>query len=134
MRASQVTLMVKKKKKQTNPPANAGDARDRVQSLGREDPLRRAWQPTPVFLPGKPRGQRSRQATVHGVSKSLTRLSTHAHTARETVSTVSLPRGNLTRMSPHAGYTGLLWAEVLEAPARRWGDISTGLHPQKREH
>ena len=23
-----------------------------VQSLGWEDPLRRAWQPTPVFLPG----------------------------------------------------------------------------------
>ena len=24
-----------------------------VQSLGWEDPLRRAWQPTPVFLPGE---------------------------------------------------------------------------------
>ena len=24
-----------------------------VQSLGYEDPLRRAWQPTPVFLPGE---------------------------------------------------------------------------------
>ena len=24
-----------------------------VQSLGREDPWRRKWQPTPVFLPGK---------------------------------------------------------------------------------
>ena len=32
----------------------------RVQSLGWEDPLEgRAWQPTPVFLPGKSRGQRS---------------------------------------------------------------------------
>ena len=31
-----------------------------VQSLGREDHLEgRAWQPTPVFLPGKSRGQRS---------------------------------------------------------------------------
>ena len=30
-----------------------------VWSLGREDPLRRAWQPTPVFLPGKSHGQRS---------------------------------------------------------------------------
>ena len=29
----------------------------RVQSLGREDPWRRAWQPTPVFLPGEPHGQ-----------------------------------------------------------------------------
>ena len=31
----------------------------RVQSLGREDPLRRKWQPTPVFLPGESHGQRS---------------------------------------------------------------------------
>ena len=30
---------------------------------------RRKWQPTPVFLPGKPHGQRSWQATVHGVAK-----------------------------------------------------------------
>ena len=30
-----------------------------VQSLGQEDPLRREWQPTPVFLPGKFHGQRS---------------------------------------------------------------------------
>ena len=25
----------------------------RVRSLGQEDPLRRTWQPTPVFLPGE---------------------------------------------------------------------------------
>ena len=30
-----------------------------VQSLGQEDPLRRKWQPTPVFLPGESHGQRS---------------------------------------------------------------------------
>ena len=30
-----------------------------VQSLGWEDPQRRAWQPTPVFLPGESHGQRS---------------------------------------------------------------------------
>ena len=30
-----------------------------VQSLGWENPWRREWQPTPVFLPGKPRGERS---------------------------------------------------------------------------
>ena len=29
-----------------------------VQFLGREDPWRRAWHTTPVFLPGEPRGQR----------------------------------------------------------------------------
>ena len=30
----------------------------RVQSLGREDPWRRIWQPTPVLLPGKSHGWR----------------------------------------------------------------------------
>ena len=30
-----------------------------VQSLGWEDPLGRAWQPTPVFLPGESYGQRN---------------------------------------------------------------------------
>ena len=30
-----------------------------VQFLGREDPWRRKWQPTSVFLPGKSHGQRS---------------------------------------------------------------------------
>ena len=30
-----------------------------IPSLGREDPWRREWQPTPVFLPGEFHGQRS---------------------------------------------------------------------------
>ena len=30
----------------------------RVQSLGQEDPWRREWPPTPVFLPGEFPGQR----------------------------------------------------------------------------
>ena len=30
-----------------------------VQSLGRENPWRRKWQPTPVSLPGKSHGRRS---------------------------------------------------------------------------
>ena len=32
-------------------------------------PWRRAWQPTPVFLPGESHGQRSLAATVHGVAR-----------------------------------------------------------------
>ena len=39
-----------------NPSANAEDIRDPW--LGKI-PWRRAWQPTPVFLPGEPHGQRS---------------------------------------------------------------------------
>ena len=37
-----------------------------------EDPWRRQWQPTPVFLPGKPHGQRSLAGcTVHRGCKEL---------------------------------------------------------------
>ena len=36
----------------------------------RKIPWRRKWQPTPVFLPVKSHGQKSLQATVHGVAKS----------------------------------------------------------------
>ena len=39
-----------------NPPANAGDIRDAVSIPGSG---RRAWQPTPVFLPRESHGQRS---------------------------------------------------------------------------
>ena len=39
-----------------NLPANTGDARNR---WVRKIPCRRKWHPTPVFLPGKFRGQRS---------------------------------------------------------------------------
>ena len=43
-----------------NPPANAGDIRD-MGSISEVEkiPWRRKWQPTPVFLPGEPHGQRS---------------------------------------------------------------------------
>ena len=60
-----------------NPSANAGDLRDRGSI-----PLRRAWQPTPVFLPGKLDGQRSLLGySPYRVAKSqarLKQLSTHA--------------------------------------------------------
>ena len=53
LRASQVVLMVK------NPPANAEDMRDRGSTLWvGKITWRRAWQPTPEFLPGKPYRQR----------------------------------------------------------------------------
>ena len=41
-----------------NPPANAGDVRDRFNPWVRKIPWRRAWQHTPIFLPGEPHGQR----------------------------------------------------------------------------
>ena len=49
--------------------------------LVRKDPWRRAWQPTPVFLPGESHGQRSLVGCSPGVTKSWTRLSDwHTHT------------------------------------------------------
>ena len=42
-----------------NPSANAGDARDRFNPWVGKIPWRRTQQPTPVFLPGESRGQRS---------------------------------------------------------------------------
>ena len=56
MGTSQVVLVVK------NPPANAGDIRDLVQSLGWEDPWKRARQPTLV----NPMDREAWGATVHG--------------------------------------------------------------------
>ena len=51
---------------------NAGD-QGSSSRLGRSIPYRRAWQPTPVFLPGESQGQRS--LAGYGVTKSWTRLS-----------------------------------------------------------
>ena len=49
--AFQVGLVVK------NLPADAGDVRDKVRSLGRGDPLEEGMATTPVFLPGEFHGQ-----------------------------------------------------------------------------
>ena len=52
-----------------NPPANAGDVRDMGLIPGsKKIPWRRAWQPTPVFLPGESHGQRSLAATVESIA------------------------------------------------------------------
>ena len=42
-----------------NPPAMQETQEMLAQFLGWEDPLGKAWQPTPVFLAGEPHGQRS---------------------------------------------------------------------------
>ena len=53
LRASQVALVVK------NLPAKAGDIRAVGSLLDWKTPWKRAWQPTPVFLPGESHRQRS---------------------------------------------------------------------------
>ena len=42
-----------------NPPANVGDIRHGFDLWVEKIPWRRAWQPTPVFLPGGSHGRRS---------------------------------------------------------------------------
>ena len=62
-----------------NPPTMQETQEMQVQSLGREDPWRRKWQPVPVFLPGKPHG--AWWAIVYRVAKELDtteQLSTHS--------------------------------------------------------
>ena len=49
-----------------NPPANAGNERGFIPWV-RKTPWRRKWQPTPVFLPGKPMDRGAWRATVRGV-------------------------------------------------------------------
>ena len=51
-----------------------------VRSPGQKDPLRRAWQPTSVFLHGESHGQRSLQAAVHGGRKELDTTEATKHT------------------------------------------------------
>ena len=64
---NQVVLVVK------NQPANAGDVRNVGLIPGLETiPWRRAWQPTPVFLPGESHGQRNLVGSVHRVTQSRT--------------------------------------------------------------
>ena len=70
-RASQLALVVK------NLPASAGDARDAGSIPG---PERRAWQPTPVFLPRESHGHRSMAGLSPWSHKELDRteqLNTH---------------------------------------------------------
>ena len=46
-------------------------------------PWRREWQPTPVFLPGESRGQRS--LAIHGITEELdTTEHTHTHSNTHT--------------------------------------------------
>ena len=51
-----------------------------IQSLGREDPLKGAWRPTPVFLLENPVDRGASRATVYRVAQSRTRLSDLART------------------------------------------------------
>ena len=65
-------------------------------------PWRRAWQPTPVFLPGKSHGQRAWRATVCGLQRDRHDLVTK-HTKRRDVCSTDAGQG---RMGDGDGETG----------------------------
>ena len=82
-------VQVVKKKNDNNLPANVGYTgwRHELDPWVRKIPWRRAWQPTPVFLPGKSHGQRSLEdysSWAHKESDttehSHTCIHTHTHT------------------------------------------------------
>ena len=64
LRASEVVLVVK------NLPAKGGDKRRGFDPWVGKIPWRRAWQPTPIFAPGKsPWAEEPGRLTVHGVEE-----------------------------------------------------------------
>ena len=79
-----------------NLPTDAGDARDRVLMLGREDPLEKEMALHPVFLHGKLHGRGASWASVHGAVKNWTEVyvcaCTHTHTHRYVQQTKWTPR------------------------------------------
>ena len=68
-----------------NPPANAGDMRRGFDPWVGKIPWRRAWLPTPVFLPREFHGQRSplgyspQSHKESGTNKQLTHTHTHTY-------------------------------------------------------
>ena len=74
-----------------NLPASAGDL-DSLPGSGRSRQVK--WQPTPVFFLGNPMDRGAWQATVHGVTKSQTRLSNY---------TAAAAAGTIKPCIPHEG-------------------------------
>ena len=66
-------------------------------------PWRRAWQPTPVFLPGESLGRRSLWATAYRVAQSRTRLSGCLSSRNPHGSTISCWRHLLSLCSEEKG-------------------------------
>ena len=61
--------------------ASTGDLRLAFDPWVRKIPGRRAWQPTPVFLPGASMDRGARQVTVHGPAElDMAEETWHAHT------------------------------------------------------
>ena len=105
IRASQVALVVK------NSPAMQ-ETWDAVRSLSQEDPCRRAWQLTPVFLPGESHGQRSLVGySPWGCKETqLKQLSMHAmHEGNKQETGTERTRGRVAHMAHTGTQDKLCW-------------------------
>ena len=79
--------------------------RRRVPSLGWETPWRRAWQPTPLLLPGEPQGQRSlagcspqgRREQDTTKAPEHTHTHTHRNVSQQTSTAAHICLGKMTR-------------------------------------
>ena len=71
-----------------------------VQSLGQEDPLRRKWQPTPVFLPAEFHGQRSPLGYSPCSHKELSDCHVHISFSLKTACVQAQPQSYLTFCDP----------------------------------
>ena len=85
----------------------------RVQSLGQEDPWRRKWHPTPVFLPGESHGQRSLVGYVPRVAESDT-------TEQPTKKAVKTLPGTDKRLTEGDKAAGFASGQILQAGLQQY--------------
>ena len=106
-----------------------------VQSLGQKIPWRRAWQPTPVFLPGESHWQRSLAGYSPWGHKSWTQLSDNHQTTKDpqnenfvcqATCILSHP-GSLYFKSDPPKYILKTWQESVQP-------FYSGVHKQTRSH
>ena len=78
-----------------------------VPSMGLDDPLRKKWQSTPVFLLGNPRDRGAWWAIVHRVTKSWTQLKRRMRAWPNTL--ISNTVSKLIKLEFSTFFTGILW-------------------------
>ena len=79
-----------------NPPADAGDLGDSERPWVGKIPWRRAWRPTPVFLPGESHRQSSLEGySPRGSQRNMAEVTQHTHTHTHTLITTLAHKGNV---------------------------------------
>ena len=86
-----------------------------VEPWVRKIPCRRAWQPTPVFLPGDPMDRGAWRATVHGIAKNqMTEVAEHACSVHNiTGQSCDLQPAASFMLCPHINHNQTAWSFYL---------------------